>query len=184
VLKTVSKVLRAIWLQLCEEAQKMTLICFYLHFANIKMVIQLTYTLIPIGHVKKTDNEIHLVIKSEYWDATVHLELFSHIIVLWWIDRMDTPVIRHTLLANPPKNKGPTASGVFACRSPARPNPIGHTVVKIESIDAADSRILIDHMDAEDGTPLLDIKPYLPSSDRVENAIVAPWFENLHPRYS
>ena len=148
------------------------------------MVIQLTYTLNSIGHVEKTDTEISLVIKTEFWDATVHLELFSHIIVLWWIDRMDTPDIRGTLLANPPKNKGPTASGVFACRSPARPNPIGHTIARIRLVDAKNSRIIIDHMDADNRTPLLDIKPYLPSSDRVDNAIVAPWFENLRPRYS
>ncbi len=144
----------------------------------------MTYTLIPIGHVEKNDTEIRLVIQAEFWDATVHLNMFSHIIVLWWISRMDTPDIRHTLLANPPKNKGPTASGVFACRSPARPNPIGHTIVKIKSVDDQNSCILVDHIDADDGTPLLDIKPYLPSSDRVNNAIVAPWFENLQSRYS
>jgi len=163
---------------------------FLFALCKYQMVILLTYTLNPIGHVEKTDKEISLVIKTEYWDATVHLELFSHIIVLWWIDRMDTPDIRSTLLANPPKSKGPTASGVFACRSPARPNPIGHTIVRIKSVDATNMRIIVDHMDAEDGTPLLDIKPYLPSSDRVNNAIVAhnaivaPWFEDLLPRYS
>jgi len=144
----------------------------------------MTYILNPIGHVKKSDSDIRLVIQQEFWNATVHLELFSHIIVLWWIDRMDTPEIRRTILANPPKNKGPTASGVFACRSPARPNPIGYTIVKIKKLDKQNSSIIIDHMDADDGTFLLDIKPYLPSSDRVDSAKVAPWFENLENRYS
>ncbi|MCK4566953.1 MAG: SAM-dependent methyltransferase, partial [Candidatus Thorarchaeota archaeon] len=45
-------------------------------------------------------------------------------------------------------------------------------------------RIEIDHMDANDGTPLIDIKPYLPSSDRVDKAKVAPWFKDLQKRYS
>jgi tRNA-Thr(GGU) m(6)t(6)A37 methyltransferase TsaA len=144
----------------------------------------LTFNLRPIGHVRKTDSSILLVIEKKFWDATTHLELFSHIIVLWWIDRMDTPEIRRTVLANPPRNKGPAASGVFACRSPARPNPIGHTIVKILSVDKQESCIHVDHMDADEGSPLLDIKPYLPSSDRVDNAVVAPWFENLQKRYS
>jgi tRNA-Thr(GGU) m(6)t(6)A37 methyltransferase TsaA len=144
----------------------------------------MNYTLIPIGHVQKTDSGVHLVIKDEFWEATTHLDLFSHIIVIWWIDRMDSPDIRRTILANPPRNKGPTASGVFACRSPARPNPIGHTIVKIKSVEKQSSSIIVDHMDADDGTPLLDIKPYLPSSDKVENAKVAPWFEKLEKRYS
>ncbi|MGY5859714.1 MAG: tRNA (N6-threonylcarbamoyladenosine(37)-N6)-methyltransferase TrmO [Candidatus Thorarchaeota archaeon] len=138
----------------------------------------------PIGVVKKTESQNYLEIGQEYWEATTHLDLFSHAIVLWWIDGMDTPETRQIILANPPKNKGPLPSGVFSCRSPARPNPIGHTIVEILSLDEDNLRVYIDHMDANDGTPLIDIKPYLPSSDRIENARVAPWFEKLEKRYS
>jgi tRNA-Thr(GGU) m(6)t(6)A37 methyltransferase TsaA len=144
----------------------------------------LTYTINPIGKVRKTDSEIFLEIDREYWAATTHLDLFSHAIVLWWIDGLDTPESRTTILANPPKNKGPLPSGVFSCRSPARPNPIGHTIVKILSLDEDKLRIYLDHMDANDGSPIIDVKPYLPSSDKVDGATVAPWFENLEPRYS
>jgi len=147
-------------------------------------VFALSYVIKPIGVVRKTETQNYLEISQEYWDATTHLDMFSHAIVLWWIDGMDTPDNRQTILANPPKNKGPLPSGVFSCRSPARPNPVGHTIVKIMSLDEKNRRVLIDHMDANDGTPLIDIKPYLPSSDRVDNAQVAPWFENLESRYS
>ncbi|MHA1864363.1 MAG: TrmO family methyltransferase domain-containing protein, partial [Candidatus Thorarchaeota archaeon] len=61
---------------------------------------------------------------------------------------------------------------------------IGHTIVQIIDLDEQSKRIIIDYIDADDGTPLIDIKPYLPSSDRVDNAKVAPWFENLEKRYS
>ena len=142
------------------------------------------YDIVPIGTVRKSESRIFLQINSEYWDGTTHLNLFSHAIVLWWIDGMDTPQNRGVVLANPPKNKGPEPSGIFACRSPVRPNPIGHTIVRILEVDATYKRIVIDHMDANDGSPLIDIKPYLPSSDRVENSRVAPWFENLEYRYS
>jgi len=144
----------------------------------------MTYTINPIGTVQKTDSKIYLEINHEFWDATTHLDLFSHAIVLWWIDGKDTPAIRKTILSKPPKNKGPIPSGVFSCRSPTRPNPIGHTIVRIISLDEPNKRIEIDHMDANDGTPVIDIKPYLPSSDRVDKAKVAPWFENLEKRYS
>ena len=144
----------------------------------------MSYIIKPIGSVKKEDDQTYLEIKEEYWEASTHLELFSHIIVLWWIDGMDTPENRQIILANPPKNKGPVPSGVFSCRSPARPNPIGHTIVNILLIVNESRRIYIDHMDANENSPIIDIKPYLPSSDKVDNALVAPWFENLDRRYS
>lgn len=144
----------------------------------------MTYTINPIGTVQKKDSKIYLEINPEFWAATTHLDLFSHAIVLWWIDGKDTLDIRKTILSKPPRNKGPIPSGVFSCRSPARPNPIGHTIVRIISLDEKNKRIEIDHMDANDETPLIDIKPYLPSSDRIDDAQVAPWFENLEKRYS
>ena len=143
----------------------------------------MSYTVNPIGFVKKTGSSNYLDILPKYWEATTHLDLFSHAIVLWWIDGRDTPENRSIILANPPRNKGSVPSGVFACRSPARPNPIGHTIVEILSLEKKETRILIDHMDADDGSPILDVKPYLPSSDRVKNARVAPWFEKLEFRY-
>jgi len=147
-------------------------------------VIDLSYTVKPIGYVKKTGKQNYLEINEEYWEATTHLDLFSHAIVLWWIDGKDTPENRQIVMANPPKNKGPVPSGVFSCRSPSRPNPIGHTIVKIMNVDGKKKQILIDHIDANDGTPIIDIKPYLPSSDKVDNARVAPWFEHLENRYT
>ena len=141
------------------------------------------YSITPIGHVEKEGSDISLVIEDLYWAGTKQLEHFSHAIVLWWITGRDNPSDRETLIAFPPKNKGPEASGVFACRSPFRPNPIGHTIVKIEQVKSEVHRILIDHMDADSGSSIIDIKPYLPTSDRVDNAKVAPWFIDLIPRY-
>jgi tRNA-Thr(GGU) m(6)t(6)A37 methyltransferase TsaA len=142
------------------------------------------YSVFPIGHVEKRETITRLIICDEFWEATTHLELFSHIIVLWWIDRMDTEESRSRTLANPPRNMGLIPSGVFACRSPARPNPIGHSVVRVVKLDGQRKSVVIDRIDADDGTPILDIKPYLPSSDKVETAKVAPWFQDLEKQYS
>ena len=143
----------------------------------------MTYTLHPIGHVSKSGNTPRIIVLREYADGLTNLEHFSHIIVLWWIDGVDNPSDRKRLLANPPRNTNPEPSGVFACRSPFRPNPIGHTISAVLDVDHRTSEILLDHMDANDGTPVLDIKPYLPSSDRVMESRVAPWFGDLEFRY-
>ncbi len=144
----------------------------------------LEYTIRPIGHVEKKDNEIYLVINSDIWDATLHVDLFSHLIVLWWIHERDTAEDRSTLFGNPPRNKGDEPSGAFSCRTPLRPNPIGHTIVKLLEVDAKNHRLRIDHMDANHDSPIVDIKPYRPSSDKVDDARIAPWFETLEPRYT
>lgn len=146
-------------------------------------MMSMKYSIIPIGYVEKSGSNVSLIIKDSYWAATTHLDLFSHIIILWWIDGRDNPSDRQTVLVFPPRNKGTDQSGVFACRSPARPNPIGHTIAKVEGIVVTKNQIIVDHMDAESGSPIIDIKPYLPSSDRVEDAKVAPWFVDLIPRY-
>jgi len=144
----------------------------------------LVYSIHPIGHVEKNDTGIYLVINPEIWDATIHVDLFSHLIILWWIHERDTEENRTTLISYPPRNKGVEPSGAFSCRSPSRPNPIGHTIVKLLEVDVENHRLKIDHMDATHGSPIVDIKPYLPSSDRVDDARVAPWFIDLVPRYS
>jgi tRNA-Thr(GGU) m(6)t(6)A37 methyltransferase TsaA len=147
-------------------------------------VIDLEYSIRPVGHVEKNDDRIFLVINPEVWDAITHIDYFSHLIILWWIHERDTEEDRRQLIMFPPKNKGDEASGAFSCRSPSRPNPIGHTIVKLLSVDNQNKRLEIDHMDANDDSPIIDIKPYLPTSDRVDDARVAPWFEDLEPRYT
>ncbi len=135
-----------------------------------------------IGRVRK-NNVTALIIKDKYWKGTFNLDRFSHIIVLWWITGHDNASSRETLQVTPPI-EGAELSGVFATRSPLRPTPIGLSIVKILRIDNETHTIEIDQIDAFDETPIIDIKPYMPSSDRVERARVAPWFIDNVNRYS
>jgi tRNA-Thr(GGU) m(6)t(6)A37 methyltransferase TsaA len=144
----------------------------------------MTFRLTPIGQVEKTESVIRIMIYPQFREGLVHLGEFSHAIILWWIHERDSTDDRQRLLANPPRGKGTEPSGVFACRSPFRPNPIGHSVAGLVSVDETKGVIVLDQIDAKDGTPVLDIKPYLPSSDKVDRATVAPWFKNLEKRYS
>ena len=92
------------------------------------------------------------------------LERHSHVIVLYWLDRA-----RRDLIVQRPHHASDT-NGVFALRSPVRPNPIGFAVVRLLKLDAGLGRIAIDAIDCLDGTPLVDLKPYIARIDAVPEA--------------
>lgn len=104
-------------------------------------------------------------------DAVRGLEQYSHIWLLWRFsecaDKPFSPTVR------PPRLGGNTRMGVFATRSPFRPNAIGLSCVRLEKIDLDAPQAPVLHVagaDLMDGTPILDVKPYLPYADSVSNA--------------
>jgi tRNA (adenine37-N6)-methyltransferase len=128
------------------------------------------FTMNPIGHARTpyTDTkaipkgcgaqheaEGSLDLLAEFAAGLQDIEGFSHLIVLWAFDRSDS----FDLVFTPPTDDRP--HGVFATRSPRRPNPIGLTVVELLARDGATLRVR--GVDMLDGTPILDIKPYLSS---------------------
>lgn len=142
------------------------------------------FELNPIGLVSKKEGEpVSLAISPKYWDAALRIEEFSHLHVIWWADGLDNPENRSHLKDVPPVD-GAEMSGVFASRSPARPNLLCLSIVKLEQVNTDSKKLVVDQISANDGTPILDIKPYMPSSDRVDNARVPEWFRNLVKRYT
>lgn len=110
---------------------------------------------VPKGLGAKHEAEGVLEILPEFEPGLTDIEGFSHLIVLWAFDRSQG----FELLGTPPSDNRP--HGVFATRSPRRPNPIGLTVVEFLR---RDGRLLhVRGVDMLDGTPILDIKPYLSS---------------------
>ena len=110
---------------------------------------------IPKGPGAKHDAEGILEILPEFELGLTDLEGFSHLFVLWVFDRSEG----FELLGTPPVDNRP--HGVFATRSPRRPNPIGLTVVELLRRDGR--FVHVRGVDMLDGTPVLDIKPYLSS---------------------
>lgn len=110
---------------------------------------------IPKGLGVKHDAEGALAILPEFEAGLADVEGFSHLFVIWVFDRNTG----FELTASPPSDN--RSHGVFATRSPRRPNPIGLTVVEIIGRDG--SNIRVKGVDMLDGTPVLDIKPYLSS---------------------
>ena len=74
-----------------------------------------------------------------------------------------------------PYTNGPEKVGVLASRSPVRPNPIAVTVCPLTALDQENFSLEVGYIDAEDGTPVLDIKPYEPSIDKVRDVTMPKW---------
>ncbi|MBN1848697.1 MAG: tRNA (N6-threonylcarbamoyladenosine(37)-N6)-methyltransferase TrmO [Deltaproteobacteria bacterium] len=119
-----------------------------------------TFTIYPIGMIHKDNHQVSIEIFEAFRDGLFGLEHFSHIIVFSWFDRNDTVEKRHTLKVHPRGNKKNPLTGVFATRSPVRPNLIAISTCKILSIE--DTIIHVDRIDSFDRTPVIDIKPCLP----------------------
>jgi tRNA-Thr(GGU) m(6)t(6)A37 methyltransferase TsaA len=129
-----------------------------------------------MGTVESTGETSTLRIYPEFCPALLGIERYSHLIVLYWFHLRDNPEHRKTLQVTPPRHKGAPLTGVFACRSPSRPNPIGVTVVKLGRVD--ECKIVVSGLDALEGSPIVDIKPYNPDSDSVPEAEVPGYMRN------
>ena len=110
---------------------------------------------IPKGLGAKHDAEGVLKILPEFEPGLTDIEGFSHLIVIWEFDRSQG----FELLGKPPSDN--RSHGVFATRSPRRPNPIGLTIVELRSRKGTE--LHVHGVDMLNGTPILDIKPYLSS---------------------
>ena len=117
----------------------------------------------PIGVVRKTDGVARIEIFDDYVDGLLGLEGFSHIFVFYWFHQNDTPEKRKTLQVHPRKDPRNPLTGVFATHSPLRPNLIAQTLCKIVGI--SDNIVEVEKIDADDGSPVIDIKCYIPAED-------------------
>ena len=137
-------------------------------------------TLKPIGVVRNDVKEpahqdsgdviSEIIIASSLTEALDDLDKFSHIIVLYWIHRSRRPA---PMKVHPRGDPERAERGVFSTRSPSRPNPIGKATVKL--LEKKDNILKVQGLDAIDGTPVLDIKPYIPGYDSVDDCKAPSW---------
>ena len=128
-----------------------------------------------IGRVDFRDRTPVIVLEEKYRDGLKGLDGFSHILLVWWAHLYAEEDFRRVCVMDAPYKRGPEKIGVFATRSPVRPNPIAVSTVQVISIDHDRGEIRIPSIDAEAETPVLDIKPYHPSEDRVKDVEVPEW---------
>jgi tRNA (adenine37-N6)-methyltransferase len=116
---------------------------------------------------------IVIILDKKYQEGLLGLERWSHVQVIWWFDKNDTPEKRAILQVHPRADQQNPLTGVFATRSPFRPNLIALSLCKIVSVK--DNVVEVEEIDAFEGTPVLDIKPYAPGQDSATEVRVPDW---------
>ncbi len=132
-----------------------------------------SFTVHPVGSVQKADGRTLIVLDKKYEKGLLGLDGFSHVYVFWWFDKNDTPEKRSILQVHPRGNPQNPLTGVFATRSPRRPNLIALSLCKVVSVK--ENVIEVEKIDAFEGTPVLDNKPFLPGYDSAADAKVPEW---------
>jgi tRNA-Thr(GGU) m(6)t(6)A37 methyltransferase TsaA len=135
--------------------------------------VEPSYAVVPIGRVEVKDGKAVIHLSEKYAPALKGLEEWSHVHVLYWFDRNDTPQKRAILQVHPRGDASNPLTGVFACRAPVRPNLIALSVCKVVAVEGATVRV--ESLDAMDGTPVLDLKPFNPSDAPTEGVRVPDW---------
>lgn len=133
------------------------------------------FTVKSIGKMHVYGETMEVQVEPQYIPALKALDGFSHITIVWWFDGCDSEEFRTVLEVPSPYRQSPDVMGTFTTRSPMRPNPIALTVAQILYIDDAAGIIQIAYTDANDGSQVLDLKPYIPSLDRVKAPEVLQW---------
>jgi len=126
----------------------------------------------PYQPVDEDKGDFQIILNPEYVDGLHALEKFTYIYVIYYIHRISR---EEENIVSPPWTGG-LEVGIFASRSPVRPNPIGLSIVKVKKI--VDNKIFTSGLDVFDGTPLLDIKPYIKDLDSKKDANYG-WIKDL-----
>ena len=112
-----------------------------------------------------------IVVDGSLTEALDNLDEFSHIIVIYWMHRLAKKQV--PIKVRPMGRPGRPLVGLFASRSPNRPNPIGKATVKL--LQRQGNVLKVKGLDAIDGSPVIDIKPYIPGYDSVTDTKVPAW---------
>lgn len=128
-----------------------------------------------IGLVENDGRRFSIKMHKKYIPGLIGLKGYSHLLVVWFFHKSENNVFQDRLVLENPYKKGPKEIGVFATRSPERPNPLAISVSALKSINFEKGIIDLWWIDACSGTPVLDIKPYTPGADRVEKPGVPDW---------
>lgn len=132
------------------------------------------FTIHSIGSIHRSDGKVLVCVDPVYRTGLQGIGGHSHIVVYWWALDNDSEAVRQTLLVHP-KPLPDAIMGVFATRSPRRPNLIMATTCRLLKVDEDKGVLEIENIDAFDGTPLIDIKCYSPGIDRVAGKVRSPW---------
>lgn len=142
-----------------------------------------TLSIKPLGQAKNSvskpmlpgwrDIVTEIVIDKAYTKGLDGIEDYSHVIVVYWMDKEGECHLKH----HPQGKENVPFVGIFACRCPQRPNRIA--ISTVELLGRYGNSIKVKALDIVNGTPILDIKPYTPQYDRVGEAKIPTWVNKL-----
>jgi tRNA-Thr(GGU) m(6)t(6)A37 methyltransferase TsaA len=138
-----------------------------------------SFRLTPLGYIKKEKDQAYLEVLPQFAPALLGLEGFTHLWVLYWFHENDRPAARAVLQVHPRRDLANPLTGVFACRAPERPNPLGLTACRILRING--NLLEVAGLDARDGSPIVDLKPYIPQGDSIPEAATPEWVQRPRP---
>jgi tRNA-Thr(GGU) m(6)t(6)A37 methyltransferase TsaA len=124
--------------------------------------------------------EARVVLKPEYRAGLQGIEQFSHALIVTFLHEARFEPSKH-LVRRPRGLDSMPEVGIFAQRAKDRPNPLGITAVSIAGVESG--VLVVRGLDAIDGTPVVDVKPYYPAYDRIMNASVPEWVDRLMKGY-
>ena len=133
----------------------------------------MTFQIHPIGRIRNKKDNVQLEIYPEFQDGLLGIEQFSHILVIYWLHENDVPQERGILQVHPRHNKSNPLTGVFATHAPVRPNLIALTRCRL--LEVTGNILLIDQIDAFDGSPLIDIKAFFPDKEPLSDCRFPDW---------
>ena len=139
-----------------------------------------TFNLVSIGKIRLEKDNAFIDIAPKYQEALLGLDKFSHIMVFYWFHQNDNAQDRSILQLRPRANPRNPVCGVFATHSPRRPNLIALTTCRVLSVDGP--TIAIDTIDAKGGSPVIDIKCYIPDAVEATGVNLPDWVKNRDPR--
>ena len=118
--------------------------------------------LVPIGYIRKKTDKNLIELDEKHRAGLLGIDGFSHIVVCYWLHKNDTKEGREMLRVHPRHDEKNPLTGVFATHSPLRPNPLAITVCRLLSVDGC--TLALENIDAFDGSPVIDIKCYIPAA--------------------
>ncbi len=131
------------------------------------------FKVFPVGRIEVKGPSARIVVFEKYAGALLGLDAWSHVNVFYWFDKNDVPQKRGILQVHPRGDAKNPLTGVFACRSPVRPNLIALSVCRIVAVEGRS--VTVDKIDAFDGTPVLDLKPFIPPDEPRTGVRVPDW---------
>ena len=159
--------------------------------SNLKTPVSESFTIRPVGYVQstytRTGDVLHthtgwtadtsrIQLLAKYAGGLGGLKGYSHIMVLFWVHRAKEWKM-------PKNHQKPPHVKLFATRMPVRPNPIGVSVVRLLGFSADSGEVIVKGLDALDGTPVVDIKPFIPNFDSYPEACVPDWVKEHMDRH-